>query len=285
MNVLVLGSGGREHAISWKLKQSKLISSLYIAQGNAGTINVGINANINPEDFNALKSFVLEKNINLVVVGPEAPLVKGIYDFFKKDDELSEIKLIAPSGYAAQLEGSKEFAKNFMDRHQIPTAKYESFTKDNISEAYSFMERLQPPYVLKADGLAAGKGVIIENDLTKAKEMLKEMLEGKFGKASNKVVIEEFLEGIELSVFVLTDGNHYLILPEAKDYKRIGEGDTGPNTGGMGAVSPVPFADKDFMEKVENKIIKPTIEGIKKEKIEYTGFIFFGLMNKNGERS
>ncbi len=282
MNVLVLGSGGREHAISWKIKQSKLLSNLYIAPGNAGTNKLGTNVSINPEDFKSIKEFVLQNNIELVVVGPEAPLVKGISDFFKEDEQLKNIKLIGPSKQGALLEGSKEFAKDFMQKYNIPTAKYQSFTLEYIKDAYRFMESLQAPYVLKADGLAAGKGVIIENDLAKAKTQLKEMLEGKFGDASQKVVIEEFLDGIELSVFVLTDGSNYVLLPEAKDYKRIGEADTGPNTGGMGAISPVPFADKKFMQAVEEKVIKPTIEGIKSEKIDFKGFIFFGLMNKNG---
>ncbi len=282
MNVLVLGSGGREHAISWKIKQSKLLHKLYIAQGNAGTNKLGTNVSINPEDFKSIKEFVLQNNIELIVVGPEAPLVKGISDFFKEDEQLKNVKLIGPSKQGALLEGSKEFAKDFMQKYNIPTAKYQSFTLEYIKDAYHFMESLQAPYVLKADGLAAGKGVIIENDLAKAKTQLKEMLEGKFGDASQKVVIEEFLDGIELSVFVLTDGNNYVLLPEAKDYKRIGEADTGPNTGGMGAVSPVPFADKKFMQAVEEKVIKPTIEGIKSEKIDFKGFIFFGLMNKNG---
>jgi len=283
MNVLVLGSGGREHAISWKIKQSSLLQNLFIATGNAGTGQVGTNVPVNPEDFEAIKSFVLDNHIDMLLVGPEAPLVKGIHDFFKNDEQLKQILFIGPSKQGAELEGSKEFAKNFMLKYNIPTAKYQSFTLENLEKAYKFMESLQPPYVLKADGLAAGKGVIIEPDLAKAKMQLKKMLEGQFGAASKKVVIEEFLNGIELSVFVLTDGKDYLILPEAKDYKRIGEGDTGPNTGGMGAVSPVPFADASFMKKVEEKIIRPTIEGIQKEQIDYKGFVFFGLMNKNGE--
>lgn len=283
MNVLVLGSGGREHAISWKIKQSKLLSKLYIAPGNSGTSQVGINVNINPEDFDTLKDFVINQNIELVVVGPEVPLVKGIVDYFKTENKLKNVKIIGPSKKAAKLEGSKEFAKNFMQKYKVPTASYKSFSSENIEEAYQFLEELNAPYVLKADGLAAGKGVIIEGDLTKAKTHLKEMLEGKFGEASQKVVIEEFLEGIELSVFVLTDGKDYVLLPEAKDYKRIGEADTGPNTGGMGAISPVPFADKKFMLSVEEKIVKPTIEGIKKEKFDFKGFIFFGLINTNGK--
>ncbi len=282
MNVLVLGSGGREHAISWKITQSPLLTKLFIAPGNAGTGQLGTNVAINVDDFDAIKSFVLKNNIALIIVGPEVPLVKGIRDFFKNDIELANIKLIGPSKNGALLEGSKEFAKDFMAKYNIPTAQYKSFTLANYEAGYTFLESLKAPYVLKADGLAAGKGVIIENDIDKAKTQLKEMLEGKFGTASNKVVIEEFLDGIELSVFVLTDGKDYLLLPEAKDYKRIGEGDTGPNTGGMGAISPVPFADKKFMQRVEEKVIKPTIEGIQKEKIDFKGFIFFGLMNKNG---
>ncbi len=282
MNVLVLGSGGREHAISWRINQSPLLTKLFIAPGNAGTEQLGTNVAINVDDFDAIKSFVLKNNITLLVVGPEVPLVKGIRDFFKNDKELVNVKLIGPSKNGALLEGSKEFAKDFMAKYNIPTAQYKSFTLSTIESGYKFMDSLNAPYVLKADGLAAGKGVIIENDLDRAKIQFKEMLEGKFGTASNKVVIEEFLDGIELSVFVLTDGKDYLLLPEAKDYKRIGEGDTGPNTGGMGAISPVPFADKKFMQLVEEKVIKPTIEGIQKEKIDFKGFIFFGLMNKNG---
>ncbi|MCF6241220.1 MAG: phosphoribosylamine--glycine ligase [Bacteroidales bacterium] len=282
MNVLVLGSGGREHAIAWKIKQSNLLDNLYIAPGNAGTYQLGANIAISPDDFDAVKKVVLENNIELVLVGPEAPLVKGIYDYFKNDNELNKVKLVGPSKHAAQLEGSKEFAKDFMQKYNIPTAKYKSFTLENLEEAYTFLDNLQAPYVLKADGMSTGKGVIIENDLAKAKVQIKEMLEGQFGDASRKVVVEEFLSGIELSVFVLTDGENYVLLPEAKDYKRIGEGDTGPNTGGMGAISPVPFANKQFLQIVEEKIIKPTIEGIKSENIDYKGFIFFGLMNKNG---
>jgi phosphoribosylamine--glycine ligase len=282
MNILVIGSGGREHAISWKLKQSKLLNKLFIAPGNAGTDELGTNINIKLDDFEAIKRLVLKEKISMVVVGPEDPLVKGIYDYFSSDKQLAQVNLIGPAKAAAELEGSKEFAKDFMKKYNIPTAAYQSFTKETINEAYAFLDKLNAPYVLKADGLAAGKGVIIENNLPKAKEKLKEMLNGQFGQASRKVVIEEFLSGIELSVFVLTDGESYLILPEAKDYKRIGEGDIGPNTGGMGAISPVPFADADFMSKVEEQIVKPTIEGFKNEKFSYKGFVFIGLMNNNG---
>ncbi|RLD67235.1 MAG: phosphoribosylamine--glycine ligase [Bacteroidetes bacterium] len=282
MNILVIGSGGREHAISWKLKQSKLLNKLFIAPGNAGTDELGTNINIKVDDFEAMKQLVLKEKISMVVVGPEDPLVKGIYDYFTNDKELVQVKVIGPAKAAAELEGSKEFAKDFMKKYNIPTAAYQSFTKETIDQAYLFLDKLKAPYVLKADGLAAGKGVIIENNLVTAKEKLKEMLDGQFGQASKKVVIEEFLSGIELSVFVLTDGESYLILPEAKDYKRIGEGDTGPNTGGMGAISPVPFADTDFMNKVEEHIVKPTIAGFINEKFSYKGFVFIGLMNNNG---
>ncbi len=282
MNILVLGSGGREHAISWKIKQSKLLNKLFIAPGNAGTNSLGENIDIKVDDFSAIKSLVLKENISLVIVGPENPLVKGIHDYFIGDKELAEIKVIGPVKAAAELEGSKEFAKNFMKNNNIPTAKYQSFTKETINDAFDFLDTLNAPYVLKADGLAAGKGVIIESDLSMAKTNLKEMLDGQFGAASKKVVIEEFLEGIELSVFVLTDGESYKILPEAKDYKRIGEGDSGPNTGGMGAISPVPFADANFMKKVEDQVIIPTIEGFKNENFNYKGFVFIGLMNNNG---
>lgn len=284
MNVLVLGSGGREHALSWKIAQSSLCEKIFIAPGNAGTAKVGVNVNISVLDFEAIKKLVLENHITMVVVGPEDPLVHGIFDFFSADPELEEVCVIGPSKDGAQLEGSKEFSKKFMMKYDIPTAAYKSFTKENITDAYAFLETLNPPYVLKADGLAAGKGVLIIDDLRQAKEELKAMLEDeKFGAASSKVVIEEFLEGIELSVFVLTDGKNYKILPSAKDYKRIGEGDTGLNTGGMGAVSPVPFADKFFIERVEDQIVKPTIKGLQEENITYQGFIFIGLMNVNGD--
>ena len=284
MNVLVLGSGGREHALSWKIAQSSLCEKLFIAPGNAGTAQLGENINISATDFESLKTFVIENEIEMLVVGPEDPLVKGIYDFFKNDEVLSEVCVIGPSQEGAKLEGSKEYSKQFMQRHDIPTAAYDSFTKESLNEGYNFLETLSPPYVLKADGLAAGKGVLIINDLEEAKLELKAMLaDAKFGAASSKVVIEEHLDGIELSVFVLTDGNNYKILPSAKDYKRIGEGDKGLNTGGMGAISPVPFADKFFIERVEDRIIKPTIKGLQEEEIEYKGFIFIGLMNVNGD--
>lgn len=279
MNVLVLGSGGREHALSWKIAQSSLCEKLYIAPGNAGTETVGQNVNLNINDFDQLKSFVLTHDISMVVVGPEAPLVNGIFDFFQADPALERVCVIGPSKAGAQLEGSKAFSKRFMQRHQIPTAHYESFTVENIESGYAFLETLTPPYVLKADGLAAGKGVLIIKDLQEAKNTLFAMLkEAKFGEASSTVVIEAFLQGIELSVFVLTDGEQYKILPSAKDYKRIGEGDTGLNTGGMGAISPVPFADHAFMDKVEHQIIKPTLKGLQQEGIQYQGFIFIGLM-------
>lgn len=284
MNVLILGSGGREHAFAWKISQSKNLQNLYIAPGNAGTANCGTNVNISVTDFEAIKNLVWEKDINLVLVGPEDPLVKGIHDYFLNDEVLKDIPVIGPKKDGAQLEGSKDFSKQFMQKHNVPTAAYATFTKDNLEEGYVFLEKLNPPFVLKADGLAAGKGVLIISDLQEAKTELKNMLvNSKFGNASAKVVIEEFLHGIELSVFVLTDGKNYKILPAAKDYKRIGVGDTGLNTGGMGAVSPVPFANEEFIKKVEEKVIKPTINGLNKEGIDYRGFIFIGLMNCNGE--
>jgi phosphoribosylamine--glycine ligase len=286
MNVLILGSGGREHAFAWKIAQSKQLQNLYIAPGNAGTANCGTNVNIGVNDFDAIKNLVWEKDINLVLVGPEDPLVKGIHDYFLNDDVLKDIPVIGPKKDGAQLEGSKDFSKQFMLKHGVPTARYATFTKDNLQQGFEFLETLQPPFVLKADGLAAGKGVLIINDIKEAKEELKNMLvDAKFGAASTKVVIEEFLKGIELSVFVLTDGKSYKILPAAKDYKRIGEGDTGLNTGGMGAVSPVPFADDAFIKKVEELVVKPTINGLNKDGIDYRGFIFIGLMNCDGEPS
>ncbi|WP_372795080.1 phosphoribosylamine--glycine ligase [Lutibacter sp.] len=284
MNVLILGSGGREHAFAWKIAQSNLLNQLFIAPGNAGTMQFGTNLNINPTDFNALKQTVLQHHIELVLVGPEDPLVKGVHDFFLNDAELKNVAVIGPQKYAAQLEGSKEFAKEFMVRHNIPTAAYKSFTTKNLEEGYQFLETLKPPYVLKADGLAAGKGVLILTDLQEAKDELNEMLANqKFGEASSKVVIEEFLDGIELSCFVLTDGKSYVNLPNAKDYKRIGEGDAGLNTGGMGAVSPVPFANEAFMKKIEDRVIKPTVEGLLKDNIPYKGFIFFGIIKVGDE--
>ena len=284
MNILILGSGGREHTFAWKIAQSPKINKLFVAPGNAGTSSIATNVDISATDFNAIKKLVLKENIEMVVVGPEDPLVKGIYDFFIEDKELKNIPVIGPSKLGAQLEGSKEFAKEFMERHNVLTAEYKSFTKETVEQGYSFLETLKPPYVLKADGLAAGKGVLIINNLNEAKAELKSMLvDAKFGAASTKVVIEEFLDGIELSVFVLTDGKNYLTLPTAKDYKRIGEGDTGLNTGGMGAISPVPFANKAFMEKIENKVVKPTVNGLKKDNITYKGFIFIGLIKVNDE--
>jgi len=284
MRILLLGSGGREHAFARSLSASTHCTQLFIAPGNAGTASCGKNIPVGVNDFEAIKNTVLSEQIDLVVVGPEDPLVNGIVDFFQADDEIKNIPVIGPSKTGAQLEGSKDFSKEFMQRHAVPTAAYKSFTYSKLEEGYEFLETLNPPYVLKADGLAAGKGVLIIDDINEAKQELKSMLgDGKFGKAGEKVVIEEFLKGIELSVFVLTDGKNYKLLPSAKDYKRIGEGDKGLNTGGMGAVSPVPFADAAFLEKVENNIVKPTIAGLTKDNIDYKGFIFIGLMNVGGE--
>ncbi|ANW97213.1 phosphoribosylamine--glycine ligase [Wenyingzhuangia fucanilytica] len=284
MNILILGSGGREHAFAKKLVESKKLSKLFLAPGNAGTAKIANNIAIDPTDFPAVKKAVLENNINMVVVGPEAPLVAGVHDFFLADEDLKDIPVIGPKKDGAELEGSKEFSKKFMFKHGVPTAKYEAFTKDTVAEGQAFLETLKPPFVLKADGLAAGKGVLIIDNLQEAKEELADMLTNeKFGVASSKVVIEEYLDGIELSVFVLTDGKGYKVLPSAKDYKRIGEGDTGLNTGGMGAISPVPFADEAFIKKVEDRVVKPTVEGLQKDGIDYRGFIFIGLMNIGGD--
>ena len=283
MRILVLGSGGREHAITWKLSQSKKADKIFVAPGNPGTGELATNIAISVNDFDAIADEVRKNNIDMIVVGPEDPLVNGIWDYFNNRPEFAQLKIVGPSKYAAQLEGSKDFAKEFMQKFNIPTAGYFTANKNNISDAISFLEKVSSPYVLKADGLAAGKGVLIIEDLNEAISELKKMLDGKFGEASTKVVIEEFLDGVELSVFAITDGKDYVILPEAKDYKRIGENNTGLNTGGMGAVSPVPFFDNDFRDKVVSKIVEPTINGLYSEKMDYVGFVFFGLINVNGE--
>ncbi|MFO8234409.1 MAG: phosphoribosylamine--glycine ligase [Bacteroidales bacterium] len=283
MNVLIIGSGGREHALAWKLAQSSLLTKLYIAPGNGGTGETGENISVSPGDFDELKRISLERNIDMVVVGPEQPLAEGIKDYFLSDEETRDIFVVGPDKHGALLESSKAFANQFMQKYSIPTAGFKSFDIDQMGEGYDYLNSLKPPYVLKADGLAAGKGVIITKDLAEAKKHLKELLEGKFGEASKRVVIEEFLEGRELSVFILTDGEHYKLLPFAKDYKRAEEGDEGPNTGGMGSLSPVPYVDKDFQKKVEEKIIRPTLQGLKKEGIDYKGFLYFGLMKVGDE--